>query len=165
MGNELPAFMEHCVKDLATELLRRVRLATPVEENTKFKYYGRGGKIEEVNIVGGELRRGWTAGKDMDEEAFINVQKVEKHGGTYAMVIENNVSYAPFVEYGYRQKPRFVPMLGQEDENGVRTGAYLSGKKIEGQHMLKNSANEVSAMTPARLEYLLNQWLKERWEM
>lgn len=161
MGGDLPKFFEGAVRDIASELLGRVRDLTPVEENETVQYYGKGGKILTKQVVGGALRRGWTADRDIEPAVFIQGEPVKHSGGTWSLTISNNISYANFVESGYRRKSaRFVPFLGDTDDDGIVTGAMLKPRKVDGKHMLQISVAQVEKMAPARLEQLLEEFLE-----
>ncbi|MBR3552478.1 MAG: HK97 gp10 family phage protein [Clostridia bacterium] len=76
----------------------------------------------------GYLRKGWTCGN------------VEKHGDTYTVTIENNVEYAPYVEFGHR----------------TRGGGWVAGR-----FMLTLSEQDLEAIAPGILEKKLNTFLRE----
>lgn len=80
-AEQLDAWNEATVKELAARLLGKVRTRTPVGE-----YDNKTGK------QGGTLRRGWTVGE------------VVKTAGGYSVEIINNVEYASYVEYGHRTR-------------------------------------------------------------
>lgn len=72
-------FCEDCVKELAANLLARVKKRTPVG------LYQSG-----TGMTGGTLRRNWTIGE------------IQKTGDTYTIEIINPTEYASYVEYGHR---------------------------------------------------------------
>ena len=76
----------------------------------------------------------------MDAEAFAKSLEIEKSGKTYTITVENNVEYAPYVEYGHR----------------TRGGkGYVPGK-----HMLETSEQELKALSPTILQDKLEKFLK-----
>ena len=138
-GKARDKFFEDCAKEMAARLLSLVKPKTPV------------GVYDDPSRKGGTLRRGWTGGKNTDAEAFARSLKVEKSGKTYTITVENNVEYAPYVEYGHRQTPgRYVPAIGKRLKEG-----YVSGK-----HMLEISEQELEALAPKILQDKLEKFLK-----
>lgn len=138
-GKAKDKFFEDCAKDLAARLLSLVKPKTPV------------GVYDDPSRKGGTLRRGWTGGKKMDAEAFAKSLEIEKSGKTYTITVENNVEYAPYVEYGHRQTPgRYVPAIGKRLKEG-----YVPGK-----HMLETSEQELKALSPKILQDRLENFLK-----
>lgn len=113
-------FLESCAKELAARLLRKVIKRTPVGQYEKGS-----GK------VGGTLRRGWTASKDL---------KVSKVGNDFVIEIINPVEYASYVEYGHRTR----------NHKGW----------VEGHFMLTISENEIRNSAPSILEKKLKEYLK-----
>ena len=87
----------------------------------------------------------------MDAEAFAKSLEIEKSGKTYTITVENNVEYAPYVEYGHRQTPgRYVPAIGKRLKEG-----YVPGKR-----MLEISEQELEALAPKILQDKLENFLK-----
>ena len=127
-GKARDKFFEDCAKDLAARLLSLVIPKTPV------------GVYDDPSRKGGTLRRGWTGGKKMDAEAFAKSLEIEKSGKTYTITVENNVEYAPYVEYGHRTRggKGFVP----------------------GKRMLEISEQELEALAPKILQDKLENFLK-----
>lgn len=74
-------FCRNVAKELAARLLAKVIKRTPV-----------GQYPPESGIMGGTLRRGWTA------------EQITKTGNTYQIEIINPVHYASYVEYGHRTR-------------------------------------------------------------
>lgn len=127
-GKARDKFFEDCAKELAARLLSLVKPKTPV------------GVYDDPSRKGGTLRRGWTGGKNTDAEAFARSLNVEKSGKTYTITVENNVEYAPYVEYGHRTRggKGFVP----------------------GKRMLETSEQELKALAPKILQDKLEKFLK-----
>lgn len=127
-GKARDKFFEDCAKELAARLLSLVIPKTPV------------GVYDDPSRKGGTLRRGWTGGKNTDAEAFAKSLEIEKSGKTYTITVENNVEYAPYVEYGHR----------------TRGGkGYVPGKR-----MLEISEQELEALAPKILQDKLEKFLK-----
>lgn len=74
-------FCRDAAKELAARLLAKVIKRTPV-----------GQYPSESGIMGGTLRRGWTA------------EQITKIGNMYQIEIINPVHYASYVEYGHRTR-------------------------------------------------------------
>lgn len=127
-GKARDKFFEDCAKDLAARLLSLVKPKTPV------------GVYDDPSRKGGTLRRGWTGGKNTDAEAFAKSLEIEKSGKTYTITVENNVEYAPYVEYGHR----------------TRGGKGF----VQGKHMLETSEQELKALSPKILQDKLEKFLK-----
>lgn len=127
-GKARDKFFEDCAKELAARLLSLVKPKTPV------------GVYDDPSRKGGNLRRGWTGGKNTDAEAFAKSLEIEKSGKTYTITVENNVEYAPYVEYGHR----------------TRGGKGF----VQGKHMLETSEQELKALSPKILQDKLEKFLK-----
>lgn len=127
-GKARDKFFEDCAKELAARLLSLVKPKTPV------------GVYDDPSRKGGTLRRGWTGGKNTDAEAFARSLNVEKSGKTYTITVENNVEYAPYVEYGHR----------------TRGGKGF----VQGKRMLETSEQELKALSPKILQDKLEKFLK-----
>lgn len=144
------AFFEHCSKQLAARLLRKVVKRTPVGVKPEFdgprtiKVKGASGKskifltkegaiYEEFwkTYTGGTLKRSWTVGP------------VEKTPQGYKIEVKNPTHYAVYVEFGHRQTPgRYVPALGKTLKKGW----------VPGRFMLTISEKEIVAMMGKYLE-------------
>lgn len=162
-NNGLDDFFEWASKQIAARFLSRVIKRTPVEENTTYKYRMAGGRIGTKQIRGGALRRGWTGGKDVAQEAYLKELGVIKYGRVYQLTISNNVEYAPFVEFGHKQRVgQFVPYIGKEVD-GVRQGATLKKGAVKGEHMMEMSANEIKVMAPGLAEKLVLEYLQKNF--
>lgn len=164
-------FLEACCKELAARLLRKVIKRTPVGKAPKIqgpktaKVKGASGKTKSFltadaarikqywgNYNGGQLRRGWTAGKKQTAEEYSNGVKVNKVADKYYIDIVNPVEYASYVEYGHRQNVgRYVPALGKSLKQGW----------VEGKHMLAISEAELNNASDAILRRKLNKFLEE----
>ena len=127
-GKARDKFFEDCAKEMAARLLALVIPKTPV------------GVYDDPSRKGGTLRRGWTGGKNTDAEAFAKSLEIEKSGNTYTITVENNVEYAPYVEYGHR----------------TRGGKGF----VQGKHMLETSEQELKALSPKILQDKLEKFLK-----
>ena len=127
-GKARDEFFEDCAKEMAARLLSLVKPKTPV------------GVYDDPSRKGGNLRRGWTGGKRRSAEAFADSLTVKKSGNTYTITVENNVEYAPYVEYGHRTRggKGFVP----------------------GKRMLETSEQELKALSPKILQDKLEKFLK-----
>ena len=127
-GKARDKFFEDCAKEMAARLLSLVKPKTPV------------GVYDDPSRKGGNLRRGWTGGKRRSAEAFADSLTVKKSGKTYTITVENNVEYAPYVEYGHRTRggKGFVP----------------------GKRMLEISEQELEALAPKILQKKLEAYLK-----
>lgn len=162
---ELDAFYERVVHQVMARILSNLYKRTPVSENEMIHYYGKGGQVKTLAVKGGALRRGWFADKDVGAggiTSYATTLPVSKIGRTYKSTVSNTQSYAPFVEYGHRPATgTFVPFLGEEDENGVRTGAVITRTaKIEGLYMLRDSVHNVKQILPSLLQKEVNQLLR-----
>ena len=128
-GKARDKFFEDCAKEMAARLLALVIPKTPV-----------GVYPDDPSRKGGTLRRGWTGGKNTDAEAFAKSLEIEKSGNTYTITVENNVEYAPYVEYGHR----------------TRGGKGF----VQGKRMLEISEQELEALSPKILQDKLEKFLK-----
>ena len=128
-GKARDKFFEDCAKEMAARLLALVIHKTP-----------EGVYPNDSSRKGGTLRRGWTGGKNTDAEAFAKSLEIEKSGNTYTITVENNVEYAPYVEYGHR----------------TRGGKGF----VQGKHMLETSEQELKALSPKILQDKLEKFLK-----
>lgn len=139
-GKARDKFFEDCAKEMAARLLSLVIHKTP-----------EGVYPNDSSRKGGNLRRGWTGGKKTDAEAFAKSLEIEKSGKTYTITVENNVEYAPYVEYGHRQTPgRYVPAIGKRLKKGF----------VPGKRMLEISEQELEALAPEILQKKLEKFLK-----
>ena len=129
-GKARDKFFEDCAKEMAARLLALVIPKTPV-----------GVYPDDPSRKGGALRRGWTSGKRRSAEAFADSLTVKKSGKTYTITVENNVEYAPYVEYGHR----------------TRGGKGF----VQGKRMLEMSEQEREALAPNVLKRKLNAFLRE----
>ena len=124
---EKTAFMESCAKALASRLLSRVIKRTPVDS--------------------GELRKGWTGGKQNSATAWAENLTIKRVGKVYQITVSNPVGYAPFVEYGHRHVTRNRKVTGW----------------VPGQYMLTLSTKEVESLAPALLQKRLRAFLTEHY--
>lgn len=127
-------FMEACAKELAARLLAKVIKRTPVRKKENCP----------PGVVGGTLRRGWTAGQNVNKTVdaarqFTDGMKVNKVGGVYKIEITNPVEYASYVEYGHRSR-------NHKDWK-------------EGRFMLTIAEQEIKSVTPRILENKLKKML------
>jgi hypothetical protein len=116
-------FFEAAAKDTAARFLVVVKRATPKDTGT--------------------LRRGWTSGKDISEQAAASSIPVKRFGRSYSITVENNVEYAEYVEYGHR----------------TRGGGY-----VDPQYFVKRSQEAFEPNIPRFLEKKLDQFLKEAFD-
>jgi hypothetical protein len=135
---DFEAFCEVAAKELAARLLAKVIKRTPV------------GQYEEsTGVMGGTLRRGWTAeteeaaksGGSSDAKAYVDSLQITKTGNVYQIEIINPVFYASYVEYGHRTR----------DHKGW----------VEGRFMLTISEKELDTQAPSILEKKLLKYLGE----
>ena len=156
-------FIEKVLKDLMAELIRRVKLRTPVTENETILYKLPGGNTGTLEKVGGGLRRGWTGGIEMDDpRPFVDGLMIEHSANQFRITVVNTQEYAEFVEFGHRQNVgQFVPVIGPVDENGITQGAVLKKSWVEGQYPLTISIDELSQFAPEYIERELEKWLKK----
>lgn len=124
-------FFESAAKDTAARFLVVVKRATPKDTGT--------------------LRRGWTAGKDLDTYnetlAYANSLLVKRYGRSYRITVENNVEYAEPVELGHRIM-----------RNGRQVGY------VPPQYFVKRSQEALEPHIPRFLENKLDQFLKEAFD-
>lgn len=141
LGNaDLEKFCEDVTKELAARLLRKVIKRTPVGEYSDGK-------------VGGNLRRGWSAGSHREAELsstfgsgtsaskYVSDLPVTRVGNCYQIEIINPVMYASYVEFGHRTR----------DHKGW----------VPGRFMLTISENELSSVAPRIIEQRIMKYLKE----
>lgn len=143
-GIDFDKLANSLAKELAARLLRKVIRRTPV-----------GQYPEESGMIGGTLRRGWTASSE--EEAlystifggssginkYLESMQVKKVGKNYEVTISNPVYYAPFVEYGHLK---------------------VNGGWVDGQFMLTISEQELEKEMPRIIERRIQKALKEVFE-
>lgn len=105
-------FIVSLSKEVAARLLAKV-----IKRTLPGKYPKSSGK------KGGTLRRGWTAGKKIDD--FVEGIQVNKRGSTYEVVIKNNTSYASYVEFGHMKRNhkgwvpgKFILTVSEEEIEG-----------------------------------------------
>ena len=94
-------FCRDVAKELAARLLAKVIKRTPVGEYPP-----------QSGVMGGTLRRGWTA------------EQITKIGNMYQIEIINPVHYASYVEYGHRTRDhkgwvegRFMLTISEQELN------------------------------------------------
>lgn len=141
---------DSCAKELAGRLLAKVVKRTPVgvaptdiDKETYDKYWS--------GYVGGTLRRGWTAGKDVGATQYAKSLPVNHAGKDHTIDIINQVEYATYVEYGRRQTPgRYVPSLGK----------CLTSSWVKGQFMMTKSEAEVDAIAQKVVDKKVENYLK-----
>ena len=140
--DDTQAFLESCVKELASRLLAQVIKNTPVGD-----YDSSTGK------VGGTLRRGWTSKDDKtalyatlfgggeSRKSYLNSISVTRQGDNYVIEIINPVEYASYVEYGHRTA------------NHKRW--------VDGKFMLTIAEKDIKKKAPAILEKKLEKYFRE----
>lgn len=135
---EFENFCRDVAKELAARLLAKVIKRTPV------------GQYEPSSgVIGGTLRRGWTAeteeaamsGSNKNAKDYAQSLTVTRSGDAYQIEIINPVHYASYVEYGHRTR----------DHKGW----------VEGRFMLTISEKELDAQAPKILEKKLEKYLGE----
>lgn len=109
-------------------------LALVIPETPVGKYPKSSGK------KGGTLRRGWGAENAMDALIYAHSLPVIKKGDTYTIEVINPVEYASYVEFGHR----------------TRNGGFVEGKR-----MLEISVENLKKVSPAVLEKIVLNKLKE----
>lgn len=139
-------FLAQMANDLAAMFLAEVKKRTPVGKGTfeVVGYYKRGknkGKPKLRRISqGGSLRRAW------------RIKSVVNHRNYYIAVVHNNMEYASYVENGHRQHVgQYVPVLGKR----------LKKSFVEGQHMMKLSAELIEQEGQAYVNKKFYEFLKE----
>ena len=131
-GKKKDDFCEDCARELAAMLINLVRSRT--------------------QVITGQLRRGWTAGREIAPEIYVKGVAVRKSGDTYTIMVENNVKYASYYEYGHRQEPgRFVPAIGKR----------LVKSYVEPKYALKYSEQDLESIAPGVLYQKLETFLRE----
>lgn len=162
---EYEKFITDCAKALMAELLSRIKKNTPKSENKTIRYYEKGGQVGVLKQRGGRLQAGWTGGKEMNEREYVKGLSVKHQGHDYVLTVVNDTEYATFVEVGhYQDVNRYVPYIGDTDENGVVTGARLKRPFVYGQFPVRISEAQIEKFAPAYLEKKLAQWLRENFE-
>lgn len=135
---EFENFCRDVAKELAARLLAKVIKRTPV------------GQYEaSTGVMGGTLRRGWTAeteeaamsGSNKNAKDYAQSLTVTRSGDVYQIEIINPVHYASYVEYGHRTR----------NHKGW----------VEGRFMLTISEKELDAQAPKILEKKLEKYLGE----
>jgi HK97 gp10 family phage protein len=131
-------------KEIAARVQTKVKKNSPVFNN---KSYSESLKIsnnkrtkkglERILIHhGGQLRRSWIS-KPLNSSDYI---------------LQNNTFYAPYVEYGHRQRVgQFVPYIGKR----------LKKPWIEGQHFLQNAVDEIRPLAVNIARNNLNMQLRK----
>lgn len=142
---DMQKFSEDCAKELAARLLAKVIKRTPV-----------GQYPESTGMMGGTLRRGWTAESEAEAEAtamfgggtaaktYANSLEITRVGNVYQIEIVNPVHYASYVEFGHRTR----------------------GHKgwVNGKFMLTISEQELDSQAPSILEKKLIKYLGEAFD-
>lgn len=159
LDQEMSAFCEECLRELAARLLAKVKRRTPVgkapklDEAAEVKVTGASRKVKTflsksganqqkywAGYVGGTLRRSWAIGE------------IARNGDSYTIEVINPTKYASYVEYGHRQTPgRYVPALGRS----------LKKAWVPGVFMLTISEQEIQRIAPALTDKKLQKKLQE----
>lgn len=170
---------DECAKELAARLLAKVIKRTPVgqrpdefngKEGVKKRretqtFTSENGKKKKMltadaaryqqywsGYVGGTLRRGWTAGQDMNAKQYAQSIPVNVMSNNHVIDIINQVEYAMYVEYGHRQTPgRYVPALGKS----------LKDSWVSGKFMMTKSESEVDAIAQIVVDKKVNEFLEK----
>jgi len=138
---DMQKFSEDCAKELAARLLAKV-----IKRTLPGVY------PESTGMMGGTLRRGWTAKTEEEAKAggtpnaktYANSLEIAKVGDIYQIEIINPVHYASYVEYGHRTR----------------------GHKgwVNGKFMLTISEQELDSQAPSILEKKLIKYLGEMFD-
>lgn len=90
-------------------------------------------------------------------EANVDENKLEAEIGT-------NVDYAPYVEYGHRVTPHWVPGVSKKDgrfeyQKGVKTGIYVGKetKFVKGHFMVTNAEKRAKTRLDRDVKKLLRR--------
>ena len=129
-GGDFNKFCESVAKELASRLLRKV-----IKRTITGVYPKSSGK------VGGNLRRGWTGGKQVNAKNYADSLPIMKKGDVFEVEIINPVHYASYVEYGHRTR----------NHKGW----------VKGQFMLTISEKELETQAPKIIESKLIRFLAE----
>lgn len=141
--NNWESFCRECSHHLAARLLSMVIPRTPVGDYSDY--------APEYQKQGGDLRRGWTAGRDMDAKSYAYSLPVRKLGYDYEITVKNVMDYASYVENGHRQTPgRYVPAIGKQ----------LKKSWVDGQFFLTISEDELRRIKEPVLAKLLETELR-----
>lgn len=139
--SERDKFIDDCCKELAARFLQKVIPRTPV-----------GQYPPESGRMGGTLRRGWTGGKDVSGTAYARSLPIRHVGNSYEVEITNPTEYASYVEFGHRQHPgQYVPTIGKR----------LVKSWVDGRKFMTISEDELKGITPALLNKLLEERMRE----
>lgn len=156
-------FFDYISKQVALRFLGYVIPDTPTQENKTIEVVSRSFS-KTYEIKGGALKRGWIGLTDPGDEPsqaqinqFVQNLPVKNTGRRRSITISNNVEYAPYVEFGHRQRPgRYVPVIPNSDGG---YGAQLTSAWVPGQFMLKRAVKNTEAMIPGLLKRLTRIWL------
>lgn len=152
-------FYEYALKQISLRFLSRVIPLTPTSENKTITYKA-GGREVTKTLRGGALKRGWIGLVDdpgpepsaAEIAQYVGGLKVTPQGLSYSITLANRVDYAPYVEYGHRQRPgQYVPQIGKT----------LVNAWVPGQHMMQQAQREVGRMIPTLYGKLFNEWMTE----
>lgn len=153
-------YFEYALRQIALRFLARVIPLTPTSENQTIMY-SVNGKTVTKTMRGGALKRGWIGQVDdpgpepsrSEIEGYVNSLTIRRAGRRYSITLSNRVDYAPYVEYGHRQRPgRFIPALGKT----------LVNAWVPGQHMMLTAQREIYTMQRALYEKLFNEWFEDK---
>nr|DAI96710.1 MAG TPA: type I neck protein [Caudoviricetes sp.] len=128
--DDTQVFLESCVKELAARLL------ADVIKNTEPGIYP-----PSTGKVGGTLRRGWTAGQEIDARQYVKSIVVTRVGNNFVIELINPVEYAMYVEYGHRTS----------NHKGW----------VDGKFTLTIAEKDIQMKAPAILEKKLEKYLRE----
>lgn len=119
---------------LIREIKRRTGVGVPpdwIDDETRMKYWG--------GYTGGSLRDSW------------RLQGVVKKGNTYTSGAVTNLKYAPYYEFGHRQRPgRYVPAINRRLKVGW----------VPGNFPARNALAEVKKILPKIMAMKLNNELR-----
>lgn len=137
---------------LTTKVQGEPRLVQSITKNGETVFRKQKGKTHSILTKNGAIKQKYWSGYEGGtlRDAWA-VMPVGHRGNHYTVVLLNPIKYAPYVEYGHRQKPgRYVPALGKQ----------LKAHWVKGRFMLTISTQEVEQQAPAILEKKLYQFLK-----
>lgn len=147
-------FLKSCAKELAARLLSKVVKRTivgdysvEIEVTAKrdSKHHKKGDvykkRVNKSGKTGGTLRRGWTGGKNISVQEYVDSLKIHHSDDAYVIEIINETEYASYVEYGHRTRDhkRWIP----------------------GEFMMTISEQELKTIAPKVLEAKLEKHLRE----
>jgi len=140
-GEKMAQLCEDCAKNMAEAFLEIVIPLTPTGKTpdladvignatgeSEMKKYT-AWRAAWDGYEGGELKRGWTGGRDESPAAFAKTLQVVRSGNQYLITVENIKDYALYVEEGHRQTVgRYVPAIGKKLISPAAAGVKFKEK-------------------------------------